>query len=103
MEDTQILALFEIVTKALERNTEVMDKVATAVQNDADASFKMAVEVKGLRKTVSLAQQKVGGELGAVIDESKRTIGKLNAEREEVRSVLAGSQAAKRGGPNAGA
>lgn len=94
MDDTQILALFEIVTKTLERNTEAMEKVAVAVQADATASDKMSIEVKGLRKIIAGAQQKIGGELGSVIEKSKRTLGKLEDERREVAD--AASQTAER-------
>jgi hypothetical protein len=97
MNDTQILELFRIVTQALERNTEALGKIEAVIKEDADATHKMSVEVKGMRKTIALAQQKVGVELGGVINESKRTLGKLNAEREEVRD--AGSQATERRSP----
>ncbi len=84
MNDTQTLELFRIVTQAMERNTKAMEAVAVAVQNDADATFKMSIEVKGMRKTIALAQQRVGVELGGVIEKSKQTLGKLEAERREV-------------------
>ena len=100
MDDTTVLRLFEIVTGALERNTTTMEKVAEAVQADADASNKMAIEVKGLRKIIGGAQQKIGGEMGAVIDKSKETLAKLHAEREEVRN--AASQTAGRSRTDAG-
>lgn len=92
MNDTQVLELFRIVTEAVDRNTVAMDKVAVA----SDA---MATQVKGLRATIQGAQRKIGGEMGAVIEKSKETLGKLEAEREEVRR--AGSQAEERGSADA--
>lgn len=92
--------LIEMLAGVIQANTAAMEKVAVAVQADADASFKMAVEVKGLRKTVGLAQQKVGVEMGAVIEKQKLTLGKLQAEREEVADAR--SQTTERRGADAG-
>jgi len=87
MEDTQVLELFRIVTQALERNTEALGKIEAVIAEDADATRKMSVEVKGMRKTIALAQQRVGVELGGVIEKSKRTLGKLEDERREVANA----------------
>ncbi len=99
MEDTQVLELFRIVTQALERNTEALGKIETVIAADADATLKMSIEVKGMRKTIALAQQRVGVELGSVIEKSKETLGKLEAERTEV--AHAGSEAEGRSGSHA--
>ena len=58
-------------------------------------------ERKGLRAVITGAQRKVCGELGAVIAKSKDTLGKLEAEREEVRNAQAGSATAGRGSTDA--
>jgi DNA-binding XRE family transcriptional regulator len=94
--------LTAILVRVIEANTEAMRQVAIAVQNDADASFKMAIEVKGLRKTVGLAQQLVGGKMGKVIDDSKATLAKLEQERREIRNDQARSENAERRGTDAG-
>lgn len=84
MEDTQILELFRIVTQAIERNSVALEQIGTVIASDADATLKMSIEVKGMRKTIALAQQRVGIEAGRVIEQSKVTLGKLEAERREV-------------------
>lgn len=89
MEDTQILELFRIVTQAVERNTEALGKIEAVIATDADATHKMSVEVKGMRKTIALAQQRVGVEMGAVIEKSKKTLGELDAERKEILDAAA--------------
>lgn len=79
--------LIQVLIGVVEANTKAMDKVAVAVQADADASNKMAEQVKGLRGVITGAQRKIGGEMGAVIEKSKQTLAKLEAEREEVRDA----------------
>jgi hypothetical protein len=103
-----LLGVIESNTKAMEEvaiavqaDAAAFDKVAEVIAMDAAATEKMSIEVKGMRKTIALAQQRVGGELGAVIEKSKETLVELNLEREEVRRAQAGSEAARRSGPDA--
>ena len=70
--------LAEMLAGVIERNT-------SAMEHSAKASEKMAEEVLHLRATIQGAQQKIGGELGAVIDRSKVTHQKMEAELELVR------------------
>jgi len=99
MNDTQILTLFELVTGALERNTEALREIKTVIAADADASVKMADQVKGLRATIQGAQRNIGNEIAPLIEKSKETLGKLEAEREEVRHAR--SQTTGRGSSDA--
>jgi hypothetical protein len=93
----------ELVDKLLEvikANTDAMNRVSEAVESDAKASDAMAEQVRKLRGVITATQRKIGGELGPVIDQSKETLRKLNAEREEVRRAR--GEAAQRSGSDAG-
>jgi hypothetical protein len=63
----------EMLAGVIERNTTAMEKAA-------DASEKMSIEVRGLRRIIAGAQEKIGGELGAVIKRSKESARILHEE-----------------------
>jgi hypothetical protein len=77
--------LMEMLAGVIERNTSAMGKMAKVTDEAAKASAEMAREVKGLRRIIAGAQQKIGGELGAVINRSKVTHDKMEAELRAIR------------------
>ena len=70
--------LLELLIAVVQSNTEAMNQSAAA-------SEKMSIEVRGLRRIIGGAQEKIGGEIGPIIDRMKETQQKLSHEREEVR------------------
>ena len=72
--------LAEMLAGVIERNTNAMKKAA-------EASEKMSIEVRGLRRIIAGAQQKIGGEVGAVIERSKATQEKIGAELRAIREA----------------
>lgn len=70
--------LIEMLKGVIEANTEAMKESATA-------SNKMANEVTGLRRTIQAAQQKIGGELGPVVERQKRAAKALEEIVAEAR------------------
>lgn len=82
--------LIQMLQATIERNTVAMEAVAVAVQADADASEKMAEQVKGLKTVITATQRKIGSELGPLIDGSKKTMETLEAEVARVRATESG-------------
>ncbi len=82
--------LIKMLQATIERNTAALEAVAVAVQADADASEKMAEQVKGLKTVITATQRKIGAELGPVIEGSKRTMENLEAEVARVRATEGG-------------
>lgn len=77
--------LLEMLTGVIDRNTTAMEKIAKVTDEAAKASGKMAREVEGLRRIIAGAQQKIGVELGAVIDRSKAARKTRDAELQKIR------------------
>jgi len=77
--------LITILIGVVEANTKAMNRVAEAVLADANTSEHLAQRMDKLTTVITGAQRKIGGEIGAVIEKSKETLVKLEAEREEVR------------------
>jgi hypothetical protein len=75
----------EMLAGVIERNTSAMEKMAKVTDEAGKASSRMASEVSGLRRIIAGAQQKIGGEIGAVIDRSKVTHEKMEAELRAIR------------------
>ena len=80
MSEKELLAMLVVV---IESNTKAMEKAA-------EASEKMSTEVRGLRRIIAGAQEKIGGEIGARIDQMKETQRLLNEEREAARVAARG-------------
>ena len=82
--------LMEMLAGVIERNTSAMEKMSKATEEAGKASGRMATEVCGLRRIIAGAQQKIGTELGTVIDRQKANAATLAdeamAERESRRS-----------------
>jgi hypothetical protein len=72
--------LLTMLIGVVESNTKAMEK-------NAGASEKMATEVRGLRRIIAGAQEKIGGEIGARIDHMKETQRLLNLERDAARDA----------------
>lgn len=87
MDDTTVLRLFEIVTGALERNTSALEKIESVIGKDAEATEKMSTEVRGLRRIIGGAQNKIGGEIGKVIDDQKERSRKILEEIDSQRGA----------------
>ena len=75
--------LIEMLKGVIESNTKAMEKSAAA-------SDKMADQVKGLRATIQGAQQKIGGEIGSVIERGKKNADALDAEVRKIRADQGG-------------
>ena len=74
--------LLTMLVGVVESNTKAMEKAA-------EASGKMSAEVRALRRIIAGAQEKIGGEIGARIDQMKETQRLLNEEREAARVARA--------------
>jgi hypothetical protein len=76
--------LLEMLVGVIESNTRAMEK-------SAEASEKMATEVRGLRGVITGAQRRIGGELGPIIDRQKKAAEALEEEVARVREFGGGS------------
>lgn len=70
--------LITMLIQVVEANTKAMEKAA-------EASEKMATEVRGLRATIQGAQRKIGEQIGPALDGVKATQKSLNEELGRVR------------------
>ena len=81
--------LMEMLAGVIERNTSAMEKIAKVTDEAGKSSARMASEVAGLRRIIAGAQQKIGEELGTVIDRQKANAAaradEARAEREAER------------------
>ncbi len=66
----------------------VVEANTTAMTKAAEASQKMASEVRQLRGVITATQRKIGGEIGPAIDRMKETQRALNEEREAAREAV---------------
>jgi len=97
-DDTVIATLMELV----KANTQAINTMSKAVNENAGASATMASEMVHLRATIAGAQRKIGGEIGPMIDKVKETQAALEAERGELRDAKTRGEAARRSGANEG-
>ncbi len=79
--------LMEMLAGVIERNTSAMEKMSKVTDEAAAASSRMASEVSGLRRIIAGAQQKIGEELGSVIDRQKKNAATLADEDERVKAA----------------
>jgi hypothetical protein len=80
--------LVRMLAGVIESNTKAMEK-------NAEASEKMATEVRGLRRIIAGAQEKIGREVGPIIDRQKKAMKDL--EEEVVQARESGGVGAARG------
>ena len=72
--------LIEMLAAVIERNTGAMERVTSAVENNAkmiaenaEKNRELAANMRHLTGTIRGAQEKIGGEIGSVIEKQKAT------------------------------
>lgn len=74
----------EILIGLVKANTAALEKVAAAVENNAEKNAHLAKRMDRMVATIAGAQRKIGGELGPIIDQGKAAAATLHKEAEAV-------------------
>lgn len=72
----------EVLMKLVADNTAALEKVAAAVEGNAEKNRELTQGMRHLVGTISGAQRLIGGELGPIIDQSKANAKRLHEEAE---------------------